>query len=44
MENKCWIPKLNNRHFMGVEIDNEYFKIAEERINNAMRSVASSLL
>ena len=26
---------LNNRKFIGIELDEEYFKIAEERINNA---------
>ena len=26
---------LNNRHFIGIELEEEYFKIAEERINNA---------
>lgn len=29
---------LNNRKFIGIELDQEYFKIAEERINKAVKS------
>lgn len=28
------MAKINNRNFIGIELDEEYFKIAEERINN----------
>lgn len=27
--------KLLNRNFIGIELDNEFFKVAQERINNA---------
>ena len=28
---------LNNRNFIGIEISEEYFDIAKERINNVVR-------
>ena len=34
---------LNNRKFIGIELDNTYFEIAKERINNAVESNKSNL-
>lgn len=34
---------LNNRKFIGIEIDNTYFEIAKERINNAVENAKSNL-
>ena len=28
-----------NRNFIGIELDDNYFKIAEERINNSKSSI-----
>jgi len=30
----CKMAKFNNRNFIGIEISEEYCKIAEERINS----------
>ena len=32
-----------NRNFIGIELDKEYFEIAEKRINNAMAQEKLSL-
>ena len=34
---------LNNRKFIGIEIDDTYFEIAKERINKAVESTKSNL-
>jgi site-specific DNA-methyltransferase (adenine-specific) len=34
---------LNNRNFIGIELNEEYFKIAEKRINNAIADKQSRL-
>ena len=30
------VCSLNNRHFIGIEKDEKYYKLAKERIDNAM--------
>ena len=34
---------LNNRKFIGIELDDTYFEIAKERINNAVENAKSNL-
>ena len=34
---------LNNRKFIGIELDNTYFEIAKERINKAVENTKSNL-
>ena len=34
---------LNNRNFIGIELDNTYFEIAKERINKAVENTKSNL-
>ena len=34
---------LNNRKFIGIEIDDTYFEIAKERINKAVENTKSNL-
>ena len=34
---------LNNRKFIGIELDDTYFEIAKERINKAVENTKSNL-
>ena len=37
------MAKLNNRKFIGIELDNTYYEIAKERINKAVEDTKSNL-